>query len=246
MRNLLLGIILALGATAIANAQTQSEVEAYKAFTSDNQDPNGPLDYDAYTRARENRACFIERMCAAGPIGANLDCENSLNVCLIDAVEGAQPGEACIGLFAALTPTQHAMLAAPTCNGPPPASALQPAFTASEAQCLDAGFEGMFGIATDTHSRCTSVPATANERGTCRTDRYTTLHPGSPPQETFLLYQPGACRVEIPPPVLWSGGSSAPNTVPTFSAPTAAPRTWQEEVQQIADQPVEDFDFGDL
>jgi hypothetical protein len=26
----------------------------------------------------------------------------------------------------------------------------------------------------------------------------------------------------------------------------AAPRTWQEEVQQIADQPAEDFDFGDL
>jgi hypothetical protein len=30
-----------------------------------------------------------------------------------------------------------------------------------------------------------------------------------------------------------------------INGPTA-PRTWQEEVQKIADQPVEDFDFGDL
>ena len=226
---------------------SQSDLNAMKAFFEKGKANNSFFEFT-------EMPCFMEHMCASGPIGSALDCERTLQSCLAYAGEGRSAGtekfytDNCLPLFAKLTPEQRALIAAPkACETPPPAAALKPAMTASEARCVGEHYcSGAAGVPASPaciqpYLSCATQMAelSGEQRAECRHSRSFALKRDPPWLSSSAS---GNCKIGMEDPVLWASNASQSSAIDWQNPP----QSWQEQVDRTQQPSDDEFIADDL
>lgn len=240
----LIVVMSVLSMPAHAGEPTKDAIDAMEAFFASGT-ANDPF-YE-FT----NRPCFVEHMCASGPIGRDPECETNLGNCLASVYQPETPfqplyDQTCPALFDQLTSQQHQLIAAPkACETPPKAAAVRPTMTAAEARCIGENYcknpidSGYDQTCMDSLTRCTTdmTDLDGAERSECRDYRPFALRRDPP---WLRAAGSGTCSIEMATPTLW--GSSPAQGI-DWNNP---PQTWQEQVEQAQPQSDDEFIEDDL